>query len=161
MQTDPSPDLNPLPTQTHYAQLHRLRNAKRLSLMKLCDAKGCRRSLISQPRARRAADDRSGRPDLATSNSSATNSSATETRSPRRAFPQDDTPPISTPASNGKVALVPELDDTFDQGLFVGAKSALNILGRVAFRAERFDAQGQQISGIHTGRGGPVTTPRQ
>lgn len=38
------------------------------------------------------------------------------------------------------------------------ADPSLNILGRVAFHAERFDAQGQQISGIHTSRGGPVTT---
>jgi hypothetical protein len=35
---------------------------------------------------------------------------------------------------------------------------SLNILGRVAFRAERFNAEGQQFSGIHTSRGGPVTT---
>lgn len=130
----------------------------------------------------------------------------------------------------GRVALVPELDDAFDQGLFVGARSgaldqrylagvpssgftfsgtssrvslnelgqiafedgredapvagiflsnpdgtfrtivdntgplssvsdpSLNLLGRVAFRGQRFDAQDRQIFGIHTSRGGAVTT---
>src|SRR6185503_6667095 len=130
----------------------------------------------------------------------------------------------------GKVALVPELDATFDEGLFVGAASepldqrylagvpegaftfggtssrvslnelgqiafqdtlqgafvqgiflsnpdgtfatiadsngvftsfrdpSLNLFGRVAFLADRFDDQGQQIIGVHTSRGGQITT---
>jgi hypothetical protein len=132
--------------------------------------------------------------------------------------------------TSGRVALVPELDDTFDQGLFVGTTSgtleqryladvpaagftfsgissrvslnelgqiafedslvgapvqgiflsnpdgtfttiadnagalasvsdpSLNIFGRVAFVAERFDAQGQQIFSVQTSRGGQATT---
>jgi hypothetical protein len=35
---------------------------------------------------------------------------------------------------------------------------SLNIFGRVAFQADRFDALGQQIFSINTSRGGPVTT---
>ena len=130
----------------------------------------------------------------------------------------------------GKVAFVPELDVTFDQGLFVGSKTgtfeqryladvptggftfngtssrvslnevgqiafqdtlqgsftqgiflsnpngtfttivdntgqfasvsdpSLNIFGRVAFQADRFDALDRQIFSINTSRGGPVTT---
>ena len=119
----------------------------------------------------------------------------------------------------GKVAMVLELDVTFDQGLFVGSKAgtfetryldsggqfnapssrvslnevgqiafedrgiflsnpngtfttivdntgqfasvgdpSLNIFGRVAFQADRFDALGRQIFSINTSRGGPVTT---
>jgi hypothetical protein len=35
---------------------------------------------------------------------------------------------------------------------------SLNIFGRVAFQADRFDAQDRQIFSINTSRGGPVTT---
>jgi hypothetical protein len=123
----------------------------------------------------------------------------------------------------GRVAFVPELDVTFDQGLFLGSKAgtfeqryladvptggftfnapssrvslnevgqiafedrgiflsnpngtfttivdntgqfasvgdpSLNLFGRVAFQADRFDALGRQIFSINTSRGGPVTT---
>jgi hypothetical protein len=133
--------------------------------------------------------------------------------------------------SFGKVAFVPELDDTFDQGLFVGSRGgafdqrfladnptpdgfnfnnlssrvslnergqiafesglddtnvggiflsepdgtfrtivdnsgpfasvsdpSLNLLGRVAFLADRFDEDFNQISSVNTSRGGAVTT---
>jgi hypothetical protein len=132
--------------------------------------------------------------------------------------------------TSGKVAFVPELDDTFDQGLFVGSRNgqfdqrflsdtptpdgftfnnissrvslnergqiafesglnntnvggiflsepngtfrtivdntsglavgdpSLNIFGRVAFAADRFDENSNQIFSINTSRGGVVTT---
>jgi hypothetical protein len=132
--------------------------------------------------------------------------------------------------SSGRVAMVPELDVTFDHGLFVGSKSgtfdrrflvdtptpngfnfnnlssrvslnelgqiafesglndrdvagiflsnpdgtfrtivdnstglaasdpSLNILGRVAFTANRFDDDSNQIFSVNTSRGGPITT---
>jgi hypothetical protein len=49
------------------------------------------------------------------------------------------------------------VDSSSSEFASVGDPS-LNIFGRVAFQADRFDAQDQQIFSINTSRGGPVTT---